>query len=335
MRKSTIILLILDILALTCYFLVYGPIKDIRTWWINTSMNTMSHKYFAHIFYTDDMIEETMNENYYIPITDEVNLDDIIIDTTPKYTYENEYDEQILIRDEGNNDYKLINVKVGSYDAFLVAIYDPSKVGVITKKKLGTGSYGENMVSMCKRTNSKVCINAGRFKQDSHGLSSDYPVGYIIQNSEIVWSSDSNRKGELIGFNKDNKLVLTEATGAEALEQGIRDAVEFGPYLIINGKPMQTVGNGGSGNAPRVAIAQRKDGIVLFLVTNTKYVYSGPNFTEMIEVLQKYGAYNAANLDGGSSATLVINNKLINTPRDIKKGIISPRGTVSGFALLN
>ena len=90
------------------------------------------------------------------------------------------------------------------------------------------------MVSMCKRTKSKVCINAGRFKQDSHGLSSDYPVGYIIKDSEIIWATDSNRKGELIGFNKDNKLVLTKATGVEALEMGIRDAVEFGPFLIIN-----------------------------------------------------------------------------------------------------
>ena len=52
----------------------------------------------------------------------------------------------------------------------------------------------------------------------------------------------------------------------------------------------------------------------------------------MIEVLQKYGAYNAANLDGGSSATLVIKNQLINTPRDKDKGVINPRGTVSGFA---
>lgn len=333
MKKITILLIVLDILALIGFFLFYGPIKNIKTWWINTSMNTMSHKYFAYIFYNDNMVNETINENYYIPLTEEVDLESIVIDTKPKYTYENEYDEQILIRDEGNNDYKLINLKVGKYDAFLVAIYDPSKVSVIAKKKLGTGAYGENILSMCKRTNSKVCINAGRFKQDAKGYSSDYPVGYIIKDGEIIWASNSQKKGELIGFNKENKLVLTKATGAEALEMGIRDAVEFGPFLIINGKPMETVGKGGSGNAPRVAIAQRKDGIVLFLVTNTKYVYSGPNFTEMIEVLQKYGAYNAANLDGGSSATLVINDKLINTPRDLKTGIINPRGTVSGFAL--
>ena len=51
MRKSTILLLILDILALIGFFCFYGPFKEIRTWWINTAMNTMSHKYFAYIFY--------------------------------------------------------------------------------------------------------------------------------------------------------------------------------------------------------------------------------------------------------------------------------------------
>ena len=294
-------------------------------------MHTMSHKYFAYIFYTDEMIQQTMNENYYIPLTEEVDLDSIVIDTAPKHTYENEYDEQILVRDEGNDDYKLIDVKVGKHDAFLVAIYDPSRISVVTKEKLGKGAFGENMVSMSKRTNSKVCINGGKFQQDSQGLSSDFPIGYIIKDSEIVWATDPTWRSELIGFNKDHKLVLTKATGNEALEMGIRDAVEFGPYFIINGKSMQTVGNGGSGNAPRVAIAQRKDGIVLFLVTNTKFFYGGPTFSEVIETLQKYGAYNAANLDGGSSATLVIENKLINTPRDITTGVINPRGTVSGF----
>ena len=331
MRKITIFIIMLDVLALIGFFCFYGPIKDIRTWWINTAMNTMSHKYFAYIFYTDEMIQQTMNENYYIPLTEKIDLDSIVIDTAPKHTYENEYDEQILVRDEGNDDYKLIDVKVGKHDAFLVAIYDPSRISVVSKEKLGRGAFGENMLSMSKRTNSKVCINGGKFLQNSEGLSSDFPIGYIIQNGEIVWATNPNAKGDFIGFNKDNKLVLTTATGAEALEMGIRDAVEFGPNFIINGKAMQTVGNGGSGNAPRVAIAQRKDGIVLFLVTNTKYLYGGPNFSEVIEVLQKYGAYNAANLDGGSSATLIIENKVINTPRDITTGVINPRGTVSGF----
>ena len=314
MRKFTIIIVILDVIALVAVFLFYGPVSNIRTWWINTSMNTMSHKYFAYIFYNDKMIEKTMNENYYVPLTDQVDLDSIIIDTEPKYTYENEYDKEILIREEGNNDYKLIETKVGNYDAFLVAIYDPSKIHVVTKTKLGTGAYGENMVSMCKRTKSKVCINAGRFKQDSHGLSSDYPVGYIIKDSEIIWATDSNRKGELIGFNKDNKLVLTKATGVEALEMGIRDAVEFGPFLIINGEPQNVSGVGGGLN-PRTAIGQTADGTILFLVIDGRQVNSiGASFADLQEIMIEHGAINASTMDGGTSSQLYYNGEVISVP---------------------
>ena len=35
----------------------------------------------------------------------------------------------------------------------------------------------------------------------------------------------------------------------------------------------------------------------------------------MITLFEKYGAYNAANLDGGGSSVLTINSKLINDPR--------------------
>lgn len=333
MKKTTIVIIVLDILALIGFFLFYGPIKSVRTWWINTAMNTMTHQYFAYIFYSKEMIIETMNENYSIPLTEEINLDDIVIDTTPKDSYENEYDEAILTRDPGNDDYKVLNIEIEGYEAFLVAIYDPSKVKVISKEILGTGGRGENILSMCKRTGSKVCINAGALKPNAQDLSTDIPMGYVIKDGEIIYATNSNAQGNLIGFTNDNKLVLKKATGVEALEMGIRDAIEFGPFLIINGKAMQSMGNGGYGNAPRVAIAQRQDGVVLFLVTNAKFFYGGPTLDGVIKTLQKYGAYNAANLDGGASTTLVINNAVINTPRNGYGNKINPRGVVTGFAL--
>lgn len=96
---------------------------------------------------------------------------------------------------------------------------------------------------------------------------------------------------------------------------GIRDAVEFGPFLIINGEASKVLGNGGWGIAPRTAIGQRQDGIVLFLVINGRIPTSiGADMNDLIEIMQKYGAYNAANMDGGSSTELVINNKIINKP---------------------
>ena len=333
MKKKTIIIIILDILALTGFFIFYGPINKIKVWWINTAMNTMSHQYFAYIFYSEDMVKDVLNSNYFIPITEKINLDDIVIDTKPKDSYQNEYDEEILTRGD-NDDYKIIEVEIGGYKSYITAIYDPSKVKLISKEVLGTGGNAETTLSMCKRTNSRVCINAGALKPNAQDLSTDIPMGYVIQDGEIIYATNRNAKGNLIGFNKDNKLMLVTTTGSEALEMGMRDAIEFGPFLIINGKAMKSVGNGGYGNAPRSVIAQRKDGVVLFLTTDSKRLYGGPTLDEVIKTLQKYGAYNAANLDGGASTSLVVEGKLHNTPRS-GYGKILPqgRGVVTAFAL--
>ena len=76
-------------------------------------------------------------------------------------------------------------------------------------------------------------------------------------------------------------------------------------------------GNGGWGVAPRTAIAQRKDGIVLFLVMDGRDYAGGipgADLTDVTEILLRYGAYNAANMDGGTSSGLVIKNQLISKP---------------------
>lgn len=332
MKKLTIFFIIVDILVAACFFLFYGPYEDFKRTIINTAMVTKTHQYIAYTFYDEDTVNEIMSADAYIPIDEELNLDDITIDTTPKDSYENEYDEQILTRDPGNEDYKYIKVKVGDYDAHLVAIYDPSRVKMITSKSFNTGTGAERIKDMCKRLGGKVCINGGRFK-DPDGWGSDIPVGYLIKDGKVIWS-DRTSKQELIGFTNDNKLLLIKATAEEAIEKGMRDALQFGPFLIVNGKSLQYVStSGGYARAARTAIAQRKDGVVLFLVTEGTHG-AGPNLKEVIELLEKYGAYNAASLDGGTSSQLVINNKLINTPVNVFGQVIADgRRVVSGFGL--
>ena len=67
------------------------------------------------------------------------------------------------------------------------------------------------------------------------------------------------------------------------------------------------------GVANKCAIAQRKDGVILFLVTEGETYIDGASLKDVIDTLTKYGAYNAANLDGGQSTSLVINNQLVNS----------------------
>ncbi len=316
MRKKTVVIILLDFLALIGFFLFYGPVSSFKIWYINTAMNTMTHRYFAYIFYSEKMIYDVMNSNYYIPIKEEVNLDDIVIDTKPKDSYDNKYDEEVLTRDPGNDDYKIIKTKVGSYDAIMAVIYDPSNVKLITSKTIGTGGSGEKLKYMCPRVGATVCLTGGGGLVDSRDYTTDIPYGYVIKDGEVIWSANTSRKGKLVGFTESNKLILTSATGTEALEMGIRDAIEWGPFLIVNGKSMQKVGDGGYGKAARTAIAQRRDGVVLFLVVNAcTYFYCGPTLDEVIDTLELYGAYNAANLDGGASTQLVEKGNLLNIAR--------------------
>ena len=332
MKKFTIFTVIIDILVLACFILVY-LVPGFKEKIISTAMVTKTHQWIAYVFYSEKDINEVTSENKYIPLTDEVKLDDIVIDTKEKESYDNKYDEEILTRDPGNEDYKYIKVKVGKHDGHLVAIYDPSKVKLIASKTFNTGTGQERIKDMCKRYNGLVCINGGRFN-DTTGYGSDIPKGTLIQNGKIIWS-DTSKATNLIGFNNDNKLVLATLTAQDAIKKGMRDALQFGPFLIVNGKKLTYESKaGGYDRAARVAIAQRKDGVVLFLVTEGVHT-SGPTLLEVIEVLEKYGAYNAANLDCGTSAQLVVKNKLMNKPKTVYGKVVADgRRVVSGFGLL-
>lgn len=336
MRKSTILIIVLDVLAAICFFLFYGPYKELKNYLITTAMNTTTHQYLAYIFYSDAEIQKVLGQNYYIEIDEPVDLSQITMKPGDKNTCVDEYDCAVLDRTKDQK-YKIIDVKIGNSTGYLIAIYDPSKVELIRKEQLGT-RYGERIVDMCPRYNASVCINGGGFYDDGI-VTTGSPLGYVIDNKKVVWTDgDVNTvRGNLIGFTEDDKLLLmTNATATEALEAGIEDAMEFGPFLIVNGKSMQIYGVP-NGYAPRTAIAQRKDGIVLFLVVNgygTGWSQGiGATMEETIKILERYHAYNAANLDGGTSASLIVENQFYNKQRDDMMRQVG-RYVVNGWGLV-
>ena len=285
----------------------------------------------ARIFFSEERIQKIMSKNYFVKLNDDVNLDDIVIDTSEKDTYKDEYEKELLTRDEGNNLYKLINLKVGNADAYLVAIYEPDKIQLISKEQLGTQS-GERIITMCERYGGVVCINGGGFVD--YGYGSGIPIGYVIEDGNITWSDGdiNTARGDIIGMTKDGKLkLMSNATGQEALDAGVVDALQFGPFLIVNGKSIDIVGDPW-GRSPRVAIAQRQDGVMMFLVIDGENYINGASLQDVVDTLLKYGAYNAANLDGGTSATLIINNKLINNPPKAKA--TNGRYVITGWGLI-
>lgn len=305
----TIILSICDVLAIVILILLYGPSNGFRTWLVTTAMSTMNHQYLATTFYSGETINEILSENETIEPEENTDTSLIVAEEKP---YVDEYDKEILDREDGAI-YKLIEIDEGSFSGYMAVIYDPSKIKVVTSKYLGT--RGEYLVDMAKRENAVVAINGGGFI-DINGLGNGgSPVGTIIQEGKILnYETGSYNRG-LIGFTNDNKLYLGKISAEEAINIGIRDAVEFGPFLIVNGESSFINGNGGYGYHPRTAIAQRQDGIVLFLVIDGRSLKSrGADMNDLVNILLRYHAYNAANLDGGNSSVLVINNQIVNHP---------------------
>ncbi len=316
--KKKLIIIVISVVVLFTgggAFLLYGPFDGFRNFWITTAMTTMTHQYLAKWFYSDEEIYKVLAMNGIVE--PDGSTDSSLINIKERKGnyrfYKNKYEKEILEDSEGKL-YKVIDIEGKRYKGFLVAIYDPSKVSVATTRYLGT--RGEDILTISKATNATIAMNAGGFYDPDWNSNGALPHGPVIVNSKIV--SDYTRAqvgGGIVGFTKDNKLVLGRWSAQEALKKGVRDAVDFGPYLIVNGKSSFVKGNGGWGIAPRTAIGQRKDGIVLFLVINGRLATSlGADMTDLCEVMENYGAVNAANMDGGSSTELVINNKIINTP---------------------
>ena len=298
--------------------LLYGPWSTFRNWLITTAMTTMSHQYLATWFYDDKTIEKVLSQNYVEEIDENTDTSQVeFVDyAASNQMFLNKYDKEILTKDEGNDLYKVIYLNESKQRGYLVAIYDPSKVKIATASTMGKS--GQMLVTIAKNNNAVVAMNASGFIDPNYMSNGATPHGAVIKDGKLV--SNKERApvgGGIIGFDKNNTFVLGKMSAQEALNKGIRDAVEFGPFLIVNGKPSFIKGNGGWGTAPRSAIGQRKDGIDLFLVMDGrdyKNGISGSDMVDLTEFLMRYGAYNAANLDGGTSSGLVVNGELISKP---------------------
>ena len=300
-----------NVCALICFFVAYGPFHQIRDLFVTTAMSTMTKKYLANVLYSTETIQEILATNVTIEPNEVMDSSAISIGQIEEPTmYSSVYEEQVLKRGEGEDLYKIVRIDENGYEGYAVFVYDPTKITVATTKHLGS-TGGEFVTDIARRANAKIAVNGGGFNN------SGQPSGYVYKDGKIIWARNRGNKwaGGTIGFSKEGVMILTKSTGKKALEEGVYHGVDFGPFLIVNGKSAEVSGNGGWGVHPRTIIGQRKDGIVVILVIDGRSRASmGIDLNTAIEIMERYDVYNAANLDGGSSTTLVVNNKIINNP---------------------
>lgn len=280
----------------------YGPFENIRDMIVTTAMTTMTHQYFATWFLSDEKIQEILDKHRPEEIEEEQKLEDIQVASTG--TDVNDMDG-----------IELVDVSSSTYKGYLIIIKDPSRVKLATSPRIG--KVGATTSQIVEEYGAVGGINAGGFADDALGTGGK-AAGIIIEDGELKTSTPSGSYS-IVGIDDQNRMVVSYGmTYNQMKAANLRSAVSFGPVIILNGTPTIRSGDGGWGLQPRTAIGQKKDGTILMLVIDGRQADSyGATLRNVQDIFLEYGAYNAFNLDGGASSTMVLDGKLINKPSDI------------------
>lgn len=300
--------------GITGYILIFhGPLTALKELYVTTAMTTYTHQYLAYWFVSDEEIQQIMDKNKITEPTANTNEKAIKVD-------------QPLIQQKRPLEY--LEIKENQYHGYLLKVANPQRVHLVATDELG--NRGLKVEEFSKKNGAVAAINAGGFSDPGGEGRGGTPTGILITGGEII-HKDPLAAYNLIGFDQNDVMLLGRYSLKQIEELGIRDAVSFGPFLIVNGEPMIKQGDGGWGMAPRTAIGQMKDGTVLLLVIDGRQVGSlGATLKDVQTIMLEHGAENAANLDGGSSSTLVLEGKVKNKP----SSTFGPREVPSAFVVL-
>ena len=326
-----VLLILFFIGAISFYLLIgVGLSSRLQTLWVTTAMTTMEHKWLATSIVSEKKIKEIIDKNK----VDDSGYESEII-TLVKENEPLVYDGEIIV---DMNDVIVVEQNYLKYER---QGYTKLEEGLYIKEVSGTGWRGDLMLvedplrvsivdtpkqfvegwtvkKMVESVGGIAGINGGGFHDgpnyDSNG---GVPAGLLIENGVLV--SPKKYDGctyQMIGLNEEGVLVLKKTTAQWAIENGIKHAVCFGPYIIVNGEGVIKSGTGGWGIAPRTAMGQRETGEILFLVVDGRQsTWSiGVDLKVIQDVLLEEGCINAAMMDGGSSTVMVYNGEFVNKP---------------------
>lgn len=170
----------------------------------------------------------------------------------------------------------------------------------------------------------------------SYTGTNEFGMEYVLQNGKVIAINQSNSlippDGQVIsvhGTAQENfaqvkvgdRIKVGESFGSEL--DAAATIVGAGPELLRDGKVNVTAvqeqfpSDIAKGRAPRTAFGIKADGKILLMVIDGRQSHSiGTTLTETAQLMQKFGAVNAFNLDGGGSSEMVLQGQILNSPSD-------------------
>lgn len=288
------------------FILYYGPFENVKKSMVSAIMQTRTHQYLATAFLSDKQISKILNR-------DSTNLSGWV-----NVSSEEQHVGDIKMPKKHDNSIERYDVSGKRFDAFVLEIKDPTRVKVAYTKKLG--KEGQRTSQMAEDRDAVAAVNGGGFTDKSAdgklwAGTGAYPTGFVISNGQVIHKDlDENTKTSVTAITNEGLLIVGEKSLSELKQAGVTEAISFGPSLIVNGKPQKGLDPGPN---PRTAIGQKQDGTIVLVVADGRQgLKLGASLQDIQELLLKHGAWNATNLDGGSSSTMYYNGEVINDPSD-------------------
>ena len=226
-------------------------------------------------------------------------------------------DDSLLVLDTENN-LMVIGVAGNQFVGKLAIVKNPEQVELI--KASAFGSVGEMVESIGQRTDSLIAINGSAFV-DPKGHGSGGTLNGVMLLDGQAYGTAKNGYWKLVGMKNDNRMYISNYYQTNDVSN-YKWGVEFFPALIVDGQNVVD-GTFGMGLQPRTAIGQSRNGDCMMLIIDGRQPgYSvGCTVADCSKILERYGAFQAMNLDGGSSSVMWYRGQLITRSSSVSKRV--------------
>lgn len=328
---------------------INGPSEHFREIFVSSMMESSAGPIAIRMVLPDDQINAILESNKTVEF-DHITDPDLVSVMREEAAAAAEAARQAGIEQETNLDpdgdgIELHEISGPMYHGAMLVVYDPSRVICATIDNYTHSGAGMTLEQLIDKYGAVAGINGGQYEDESGLGIGGWPVGVVMSqgvlradNADEFYEAGTDENGNpiyetrtalpTVGFTQDDILVVGTFGGGYAESIGLRDAVSFGPSLIVNGEAANYSGVGGGLN-PRTAIGQRADGAVLLLCIEGRRSSSmGATMADLIDIMVQYGAVNAFNLDGGMSSSMYYNGEEIIDNANIRQDRAIPTAWV-------
>lgn len=198
-----------------------------------------------------------------------------------------------------------------------VWVEDPAQLATAFAGEEYSKSNAEATSEIAERHDAVLAVNGDYYNYKDN-------ISLIIRNGELYREKATDRHQLLVYEDGHFEAVRPEnyaaGNGQAYLDAGVKQSFTFGPILVENGEIVElpkkyVINTKDTIREPRTAIGIVDEHHYVVIVADGRrdgWSDKGMALQELQEVFVEQGCVTAYNLDGGGSATMVLNGQLVN-----------------------